>query len=99
MSCERTRAVLDKKKIAVGEERSSKKAPLSETDVKAMLASVERVIVSKGKNSRTLAAKETTLDDLRGPTGNFRAPMVRKGKTLLVGFSEGELERMITGAK
>jgi len=59
------------------------------------LKTVERVIVAKGKASRTLAAKETTLDDLRGPTGRFRAPMVRKGKTLLVGFSEAELEKVL----
>jgi arsenate reductase-like glutaredoxin family protein len=31
---------------------------------------------------------ETLLSHLLGPTGNLRAPTLRKGKTLLVGFSD-----------
>jgi hypothetical protein len=31
--------------------------------------------------------EETLLAHLLGPTGNLRAPTLRKGKTLLVGFS------------
>ena len=33
-------------------------------------------------------AKSELLDLLLGPTGNLRAPTVRKGRTLLVGFDE-----------
>jgi hypothetical protein len=36
-------------------------------------------------------AKDAALDDLRGPTGNFRAPMIRIGRRLLVGFHEESL--------
>lgn len=31
---------------------------------------------------------ETLLAHLLGPTGNLRAPTIRKGNTLLVGFSD-----------
>jgi len=31
---------------------------------------------------------ETLLSHMLGPTGNLRAPVIRKGKTLLVGFNE-----------
>lgn len=31
---------------------------------------------------------ETLAAHLLGPTGNLRAPTIRKGSTLLVGFSE-----------
>lgn len=31
---------------------------------------------------------DTLLAHLLGPTGNLRAPTIRKGKTLYVGFSE-----------
>lgn len=31
---------------------------------------------------------ETLLAHMLGPTGNLRAPTIRKGKTLLVGFNE-----------
>jgi hypothetical protein len=37
--------------------------------------------------------RQATLDDLRGPTGNFRAPMVRIGRRLLVGFHEETLRK------
>jgi hypothetical protein len=30
---------------------------------------------------------KTLLEHMLGPTGNLRAPTIRKGKTLLVGFS------------
>ena len=95
MSCERTRAVLDKKKVAIGEERLSKKAPLEVADVKALLKSVDTVIIAKGKAFRELPAADAKPDDLRGPTGNFRAPMIRKGKTLLVGFHPPTLEKLV----
>ena len=35
------------------------------------------------------------LAHLVGPTGNLRAPCLRKGKMLLVGFDEGEYERRL----
>ena len=95
MSCERTRAVLDRKKAEISEERAARKAPLTDKEVKALLGEVERVVVAKGKAFRELDASDATLDDLRGPTGNFRAPMVRKGKTLLVGFHEATLGSLL----
>ena len=32
--------------------------------------------------------KDELLKHILGPTGNLRAPTIRKGKTLLVGFNE-----------
>ncbi|MBD3866913.1 MAG: hypothetical protein IFK94_02220 [Acidobacteria bacterium] len=32
--------------------------------------------------------EEELLKHILGPTGNLRAPTIRKGKTLLVGFNE-----------
>lgn len=89
--------MLERTKTVVAEERSSSKAPMAEAEVKALLARVSTVVVAKGKAKRTLAASEASPDDLRGPTGNFRAPMVRKGKTLLVGFAPAELEKLLGG--
>jgi arsenate reductase-like glutaredoxin family protein len=50
--------------------------------------------VSKGKKVVMFDMKkdppdqETLLSAMLGPTGNLRAPCVRRGKTLLVGFNE-----------
>lgn len=87
--------MLEKKKVEVKEERAARKAPLSDSEAKKLLASVEEVVIAKGQKSRTLPAKEAKVDDLRGPTGNIRAPILRKGKRLLVGFSESALLELI----
>jgi arsenate reductase-like glutaredoxin family protein len=84
--------VLDAKRVEVREERSSRKEPLSDKEVRELLSRVGRVIVSKGKKSTVLPAGKAKPADLRGPTGNYRAPMIRKGKTLLVGFNAEALE-------
>jgi hypothetical protein len=87
--------VLDRTKARITEERSSKSAPLTDADVKALLAAVDEVVVAKGKKVVTLAAKEATVDGLKGPTGNYRAPMVRVGKRLLVGFHPETLAALL----
>ena len=85
--------MLDATKARIVTTRLSKSDPLSEKDVRALLKEVDEIVVSKGKSTRTLPAREATLDDLRGPTGNFRAPMVRIGRRLLVGFHEETLRK------
>lgn len=87
--------MLDRTKARITEERSSKSAPLKDADVKALLATVDEVVVAKGKKAVTLAAKDATPDGLKGPTGNYRAPMVRVGKRLLVGFHPETLEALL----
>ena len=95
MSCVRTREVLDRTKAKVTEERSSKAAPMKDADVKALLAAVDEVVVAKGKKAVTSPAKAVALDDLKGPTGNYRAPMLRVGRRLLVGFHPATLESLL----
>jgi hypothetical protein len=56
--------------------------------------SVETVVVARGKQVVAFDMKKAPPDDdtlaafLLGPTGNLKAPTLRKGKTLLVGFGE-----------
>ncbi len=73
--------------------RQAKSDPMKEKDVKELVSSVSQVLVAKGKAIRVLAAASVTLDDLKGPTGNFRAPMVKIGRKLLVGFHDGTLRK------
>jgi arsenate reductase-like glutaredoxin family protein len=52
------------------------------------------VYATKGKNVLRLDMKTNPSDDeiaalVVGPSGNLRAPALRVGKTLLVGFDEG----------
>ena len=87
--------MLEKKKVEIAEERPSKKAPMSDADAKKLIASVDEVIIAKGKAKRVQKSSETKVDDLRGPTGNIRAPLVRKGKRLLVGFNPEALADLV----
>jgi len=60
----------------------------------ALARSAARIVVARGKKMVTFDMKkdpphdDTLLAHLLGPSGNLRAPTVRKGKTLLVGFSD-----------
>lgn len=60
----------------------------------ALAHSAAKVVVGKGKKAITFDMKKEPPDDevllahLLGPTGNLRAPTVKMGDTLLVGFNE-----------
>ncbi len=87
--------MLEQAAAEVSEERNSRKEPLSESDAQSLIDAVETVWVAKGRKVLEKASGETRTDDLKGPTGNFRAPMVRIGNDLLVGFNAEALERLV----
>ena len=87
--------MLEKSKSGVDEERPARSRPLADADAKALLKEVDVVTLARGKTARTLPAREVSLDDLRGPTGNFRAPMLRVGRRLLVGWHEESLRELL----
>jgi arsenate reductase-like glutaredoxin family protein len=87
--------VLDGTRAVVRETRPSKSHPLTEPEVRSLLKEVETVLVAKGKKVLEQKAAETSVDDLRGPTGNIRAPLVRVGKKLLVGFHPEALRELV----
>ena len=88
--------MLDKTGTDVAEERNSRKQALDDAEAQALVDQVAEVIVAKGKKVRELSSSETTLDDLKGPTGNYRAPIVRVGDRLLVGFNADKLEELVS---
>jgi len=87
--------VLEDRGAAVAEERNSRKQPLTDAEAAALLAAVDTVIVARGKRVTLMTAGEASLDDLKGPTGNYRAPIIRKGGTLLVGFHAEALTELV----
>ncbi len=66
----------------------------------ALLKNVNELYAAKGKKVVHVNLKKTELseDELKklvlGPTGNLRAPTLRKGKTLMVGFHEETYEKL-----
>jgi arsenate reductase-like glutaredoxin family protein len=69
----------------------------------ALARSAETVIVGKGKKMVTFDMKKEPPDDdalaahLLGPTGNLKAPTLRVGNTLLVGFSNEAYQQVLGG--
>jgi arsenate reductase-like glutaredoxin family protein len=63
-------------------------------DALALTKGIDRIIVAKGAKlvildlTKDKPSRADLLALLLGPTGNLRAPTLRKGKTLLVGFNE-----------
>ena len=59
-----------------------------------MVQDMDEIYASKGKQvvhldlRKEKPDKATLLGLLLGPTGNLRAPTLRKGRTILVGFDE-----------
>lgn len=89
-SCEKVRAELAARRLTIVEERSTKR-PLTEAEAIALLGEVDRVRIARGGKIDRRAAPETVPGDLRGPTGGFRAPLLRRGRELLVGYSAAAL--------
>ena len=87
--------MLDAAKALVRETRPSKSSPLTDAEVRGLLKEVDTVLVARGKKVVEAKAADTKVDDLRGPTGNIRAPLVRVGRKLLVGFNPEALRTLI----
>ena len=62
---------------------------------------VDEIYAAKGKKvihvdlRREKPDRAALLAVLLGPTGNLRAPTLRKGRTLIVGFDEATYRRML----
>ena len=95
MGTDRARAALERAKAQIRKERSARNEPLTDKEVKAMIAKVSKVVVGKGRKAAIFTPKEVKLADLKGRTGNYRAPIVLKGKTLVVGFSQEAFDQIL----
>lgn len=66
-----------------------------------MASGVDEIYVAKGKKvvhlnlKRDKPERETLKKLLLGPTGNLRAPTIRVGKTLIVGFNPEMYESVL----
>ena len=73
---------------------------LGRDDALALAKSAKKLYVAKGKKlSEFEVGKKTSdeaVDAMLGPTGNLRAPTIRSGSTLLVGFNDEQFEQVLT---
>jgi arsenate reductase-like glutaredoxin family protein len=82
---------MDAKNIEPAETVSAAKK-LTRKDAEEIAKRASRVIVAKGKQVEEFEtagkAPKAAVEAMLGPTGNLRAPLVRAGKTVLVGFND-----------
>jgi arsenate reductase-like glutaredoxin family protein len=79
----------------------AKKQTLTGEQVLDVLAGVDELYAAKGKRVVHVDLRKGRPDRaellrlLLGPTGNLRAPTLRKGRTLVVGFDEATYKQVL----
>ena len=72
---------------------------LGRKDASAMAKAASLVVVAKGKKVSEFKpggkASKQVVDAMLGPTGNLRAPTIRKGKRVVVGFNDEVFEKYV----
>ncbi len=72
----------------------ARKDKLGKREIAAILRGTNKIHAMKGKRvvefdlKRDPPVEKDLYENLIGPTGSLRAPAVRSGKTLVVGFNE-----------
>ncbi len=93
MSCKRAQEFLAEAGCDIKEEIDARKTKFGAEKAAELAEQASQVYVCKGKrvdhfNMKKGPPDAATLTKLMlGPTGNLRAPTLRKGKTLVVGFN------------
>jgi arsenate reductase-like glutaredoxin family protein len=89
--------------VQVAERADASKDRRGREQAVALAKTAQRIVVAKGKKVIVFDMKADPPDDdtlaahLLGPTGNLRAPTARRGRTLLVGFSEEAYRQVLGG--
>ena len=79
----------------------AKKQTIKGDQALRVLAGVDQLYAAKGKRVVHVDLRKDKPDRaallalLLGPTGNLRAPTLRKGRTLLVGFDESTYRQVL----
>ena len=100
MTCTRTQEFLAKTKVAVAETVNAKHRKLTRQDALVLLKGADELYAIKGRNvthvnlRKDRPATNDLLALVLGPTGNLRAPTLKRGRTLIVGFDESTYARL-----
>jgi arsenate reductase-like glutaredoxin family protein len=102
MSCKRAQGFLEQHAIEAKTVVDASKNRKGRAEALALAKTASVIHVARGKKIVTFnMAKDAPDDDtliahLLGPTGNLRAPTIKKGKTLYVGFNEDVYRNLLT---
>ena len=102
MTCGRAREFLGRKKIVPREVADAKRQRLGAREALALAGEMHELYVAKGHKivhvdlRRERPERDALLKLLLGPSGSLRAPTIRAGKTLLVGFDADTYGKVLT---
>jgi arsenate reductase-like glutaredoxin family protein len=94
MTCKKAQGFLESKAVQVGDQADASKNRKGREEALKLAKTADKIVVARRKKIVAFDMKKDPPDDdtlagyLLGPTGNLKAPTLRKGKTLLVGFSD-----------
>jgi arsenate reductase-like glutaredoxin family protein len=100
-TCGRTQKYLTEHGLAANEVVDARKVRLGPEEAIEMARQAQQIYATKGKKVIHVNMKKDAPDDetltklLIGPSGNLRAPTLRLGKTLLVGFDEATYDELL----
>jgi arsenate reductase-like glutaredoxin family protein len=101
MTCAKTQGFLAKHKVGVAAETDARRAPIKGDAALGVLKDVDQIYAARGKRvvhvdlKREKPPRADLLGLLLGPTGNLRAPALRKGRTLIIGFDDTTYRRLL----
>lgn len=104
-TCGKSQTFLNRRQIDVKETVNAAKVRFEPDAALAMAREASRLIVAKGQKVLTFDMTNDPPDDatllkhIIGPSGKLRAPVIRRGSTLLIGFNEAEFARALGAAK
>jgi arsenate reductase-like glutaredoxin family protein len=101
MTCGKTQEFLASHKVGADEQIDARKKTYKDKEALALAADADELYAAKGKKVVHIDLKkerpddETLLSLMLGPTGNLRAPTLRKGRTLIIGFDEDTYKKLL----
>ncbi len=101
VTCGRSLSFLESKGAKILAQTNATKEKFTPAQAVAMAREASDVYIAKGKKvvhyrmKKDAPSDEELAKHLTGPSGNMRAPVIRRGKTMLVGFLEGEFAELL----
>ncbi len=92
MTCKKAQEFLGQKAVTAVSIVNARKEPFDRVRTLELLQSLSEVVAVKGKKILRFALKndqpppDALLSAVLGPSGNLRAPAIRAGEILIVGF-------------
>lgn len=99
-TCGKTAAFLTDHQITITAQDDARKVPLAEAEALKLVDQVNDLYVTRGTKVIHIDLKSKRPDDedllslLIGPSGKLRAPTLKVGKTMIVGFDQSTYDKV-----